>query len=293
MRRIAPAGALALVTALAIGSAGPAAAAGSLDVETRVATWDTAAATLGTAGSLWEPAVTAGLDRVRRIAVLADAITVANAAVTGGDTSASGQYGRGARSLRIQEKWADTGWAAEPAVSTSSAPVGTVRIRLGSPGMRTTVTARVFADCFPQPASADPRPVPKGFRCSRADVLAYGGTLVMTARPASTMTAPGNTSIRISTRGLTYRELLSVARSLEQVAGAPTVAGSGQMVGMCRQMVDGRMTAEQASVFAQSNGYVTRVGTIDGESQAVTADYRPDRFTLALTGGVVTSCTYG
>lgn len=269
------------------------ASADAFDIRTRVTTWDAAAATLGTAGSLWEPRVTAGLSLRGRIDVIADNLTFAQGAVVTGDTTASAQYGTRARSFQVMEKWADTGWAAEPAVSTSMAPVGTAVIRLGSPGMRTSVTARVFSDCFPQPADSDPRPIPKGFRCTRADVLEHGGILVMTARPASTMTAPGNTTVRIESRGLTYRELLQVAGGVEQVAGAPTVAGSAQMVGMCRQMTSAPMTAEQATAFAASNGYSARVGSIDGQPQAVTMDYRPDRFTLALVNGVVVSCTYG
>lgn len=280
-----------VLLASAVGAA-PATADG-FDVNTKVATWDTAAATLGTAGSLWEPRRTAGLDRRGRIAVIADNLAFAQGAAIAGDTTAAGQYGTRARSIAVMEKWANTGWSAEPAVSTSMAPVGVAVIRLGSPGMRTSVTARVFSNCFPQPADADPRPIPKRFRCTRADVLRHGGILVMTARPASTMTAPGDTTVRIETRGLTYRELLDVAGSLEQVAGAPTVAGSAQMVGMCNQMVTGSMTAEQASAFAQSNGYTTRLGSIDGAPLPVTADYRPDRFTLAMVGGVVSSCTFG
>jgi hypothetical protein len=70
-------------------------------------------------------------------------------------------------------------------------------------------------------------------------------------------------------------------------------AGSAQMVGMCRQMVEGAMTVDQASAFAQSNGYTVRVGSIDGQPQAVTADYRPDRFTVSVVSGAVTGCTYG
>jgi hypothetical protein len=85
-----------------------------------------------------------------------------------------------------------------------------------------------------------------------------------------------------------------VASRLLQVAGSPADgAGSAQMIAMCRQMVDGGMTAEQAAGFAASNGYSSRVGSVDGVPQAVTADYRPDRFTVSLVGGVVTSCSYG
>ncbi len=285
----------ALVGGLLVGTTTPAAAAdGGLDVDERVASWDLAAARLGTAGSLWEPQETVALERTRRFAVIADNLAFANGSVTAGDTFAGTRYGTAKRSFWIEEKWADTGWAAEPVTSTSTAKVRNVRVRLGSPGMTTTVTARVYADCVEQPADADPEPIPAGFRCTRGDVLRDGGTLVMTARPASQMTAPGTTSIVIRSTGLTFAELVGVARSLEQVAGsAGAGAGSAQMVGMCRQMVDQRMTFEQASAFAESNGYSARVGSIDGQSLPVTADYRPDRFTVSTVSGAVTSCTYG
>lgn len=293
MRRTVAVTTVAIVaTVLAVGGAAPASAAGP-DTDTRVSSWDAAAAQLGTAGSLWDPQWTADLERTRRVQVLADNLAFANAAVTAGDTYAGTRYGAGRRWVAIDEKWANTGWAAEPVTTTSTAPVETVRLRLGTPGMQAVVVARVSADCFPQPADADPTPIPRRFRCTRADVLRFGGTLEMTARPASTMTAPGNTSVVIRTRGLTFAELLRVARSMVQVAGAPTVAGSAQMVAMCRQMTTAPMTFEQASAFATSNGYTARVGSIDGQPQAVTADYRPDRFTVSLVGGAVTSCTYG
>lgn len=279
---------------LALGAAPAAAADGGPDIDTRVASWDIAASRLGTAGSLWEPQETAELARTRRVAVLADNLAFANGAVTAGDTFAGTRYGTAKRNFWIEEKWADTGWAAEPVTSTSTAKVRNVRIRLGSPGMTTTVTAKVYADCFVQPTDANPKPIPARFRCTRADVLRTGGTLVMTARPPSQMTAPGTTSIVIRSTGMTFAELVGVARSLEQVAGSTgDGAGSAQMVGMCRQMVDQGMTFEQASAFAQSNGYSARVGSIDGQPQAVTADYRPDRFTVATVSGAVTSCTYG
>ncbi len=292
-RRAAAAGMLAATVALA-GSGVAEAADSAFDVDERASSWDKAAARLGTAGSLWEPDDTAALSRTRQFAVVADNLAFANGAAVAGDTYAGTRYGRGPTSIEIDEKWANTGWAAEPVVSTSRALVERVRIRLGSPGMRTTVTARVYAECFAQPADRDPRPIPKRFRCTRGDVLRTGGTLEMTARPASQMTAPGSTSVVIRSTGLTFRELVSVASSLQQVAGSTADgAGSAQMVGMCRQMVDGTMTVDQASAFAQSNGYSVRVGSIDGQPQAVTSDYRPDRFTVALVSGVVTGCTYG
>jgi hypothetical protein len=260
----------------------------SLDVQTRVPTWDRAASTLGIAGSLWEPTWTADLDQSGQVRVRADGLTFADDGVTGGRTYAAGRYGARKESLRVEEKWADTEWAVEPTLGKRAGRVERVSLRVGSPGMRYTVRATVYADCLPKdPAEVDRR------RCSRGDVLEHGGAIVLTMRPASTMTAPGDTSIVIRSKGLRYRELLRVVKSLEQVAGTPTEAGSAQMVGMCQQMVDGRMSAQQATAFAEQNGYSARVGSIDGKPMALTMDYRPDRFTLSIINGAVTECQYG
>lgn len=279
---------------VAAAPAAAAAVAASSDIDASVDSWDAAAARLGTAGSLWEPARTAGLTLRKTIRVLADNLAFEGARVTAGDTFAGGTYTSGRRALYVNEKWAGTGWSAEPAYSTSMAKVGSASIPLGLPGTRIRVVATVYANCFPQSTTGNPKPIPAGFRCKRADVLRTGGVLVMTARPASQMTAPGDTSIVLMSTGLTYTQLVAVASSLQQVAGATgDGAGSAQMIAMCRAMVDGRMTPEQASAFAASNGYSTRVGSIDGQPLAVTTDFRPDRFTLAVTGGTVASCTYG
>ena len=263
-------------------------------------TWQEAASRLGSAGSLWEPSTTAGLRRTKSIDVFADGLTFTNGSARSGDTYASATYGalRAASASRpsftIAEKWADTGWAAEPAYSTSMAPVGSVAIPLGSLGTQVNVKAQVFANCFAQPSSANPRQVPAGYRCSKADVAKSGGVLRMTARPASTMTDPGRTSIVITTTGLSYAQLISIASSLEQVSGGGgEITGSAQMVAMCGQMVGGAMTSEKAAAFAASNGYSMRVGSVDGVPQMLTMDFRWDRINVSLVKNVVTSCTYG
>lgn len=295
-RIVTPVVALGMVLGLAVTGAPSAGAATvrSSDIDASVDTWDAAAARLGTAGSLWEPARTAGLSLRKTIRVLADNLTFEGAKVTSGDTFAGGTYTSGRRVLYVNEKWANTGWSAEPAYSTSMAKVGSASIPLGLPGTRIRVVAQVYANCFPQSSTGNPKPVPTRFRCSRSDVLRTGGVLVMTARPASQMTAPGDTSIVLMSTGLTYTQLVAVASSLQQVAGATgDGAGSAQMIAMCRAMVDGRMTSEQATAYAVANGYSARVGSIDGQPMAVTMDFRPDRFTLAVTAGAVTACTYG
>jgi hypothetical protein len=65
------------------------------------------------------------------------------------------------------------------------------------------------------------------------------------------------------------------------------------MIALCEQMVADGLTPEDAAALAEENGYISRVGTIDGEPQAVTMDYRLDRFTFEVADGAVIACTYG
>lgn len=73
----------------------------------------------------------------------------------------------------------------------------------------------------------------------------------------------------------------------------PGAAGTPEMAALCKQMVDEKLSPEDATALAEKNGYVARVGTIDGTPQALTMDLRDDRFTFDVEGGVVVSCTYG
>ncbi len=158
-------GGVTVIVALVLGSP-PAsalpAARPTADTTAKASNWLEAAARLGTAGSLWEPASTAGLRRTKPIDVMTDGLRFEDGRARSGDTFAGATYGtvRGASAARpsftIAEKWADTGWAVEPATSTSLARVGSVRIALGSPDTQVTVTAQVFANCFVQPSNGIP-----------------------------------------------------------------------------------------------------------------------------------------
>lgn len=50
---------------------------------------------------------------------------------------------------------------------------------------------------------------------------------------------------------------------------------------------------DEATALIEEAGYVWRLGTIDGEPQAVTMDYRTDRLTLTVDQGVVTDAVWG
>jgi PBP1b-binding outer membrane lipoprotein LpoB len=53
------------------------------------------------------------------------------------------------------------------------------------------------------------------------------------------------------------------------------------------------MPQDEATAAIEEAGYVWRLGTIDGEPQAVTMDYRTDRLTLTVDNGLVTDGSWG
>ena len=79
----------------------------------------------------------------------------------------------------------------------------------------------------------------------------------------------------------------------ESGAGDIPDGADAAMVALCDEMVAQGLSPEEADALAVDNGYVTRVGSIDGAPQAVTMDYRMDRFTFDVVDGVVTACQYG
>ncbi len=109
---------------------------------------------------------------------------------------------------------------------------------------------------------------------------------------------------------MTSRRTLRIATGIAALAAASTLtlsACSGDsdeaqsipdgadpaMIALCDQMVSEGMSAEDADALAVQNGYVSRVGSVDGEPRPVTLDYRTDRFTLTVEDDAVTGCEYG
>lgn len=60
-----------------------------------------------------------------------------------------------------------------------------------------------------------------------------------------------------------------------------------------QDLVTAGLTTEEAGALIEENGYVWRLGTIDGEPQAVTMDYRTDRLTLTTQDNIVIDATWG
>jgi hypothetical protein len=108
--------------------------------------------------------------------------------------------------------------------------------------------------------------------------------------PGAVAVAEGTTEVTLtSTDGTVQKVTVTVTNASAAANGSADPA----MVALCEQMVSGGMSPEDATALAKSKGYVARTGTIDGQPQAVTMDYRTDRFTFEVTGGKVTACTYG
>jgi hypothetical protein len=85
----------------------------------------------------------------------------------------------------------------------------------------------------------------------------------------------------------------SAIAAASEAADAASGGGTPEMQALCAQMVAEGLSPDAATALATENGYVARVGTLEGEPQAVTMDLREDRFTFDVTGGVVVACTYG
>ncbi len=60
-----------------------------------------------------------------------------------------------------------------------------------------------------------------------------------------------------------------------------------------QELVASEMTLEDAGALIEANGYTWRVGSIDGQEQVVTMDYRMDRLTLSTQDNIVIDATWG
>ena len=117
----------------------------------------------------------------------------------------------------------------------------------------------------------------------------------MRASTRSTRTALGLLAVAlVGGIALTGCSSDSASESMPSEEATMVEAGSDPaMLALCDQMVADGLTVEEATALAEENGYIARVGTIDGEPQAATADARDDRMNLEVEGDVVVGCTVG
>lgn len=166
-------------------------------------TWQSAALALDSAGTLYYPSFRAGLKQDSRIDVLAftpktksgDGVQYLSMLVTGSYKNRDGSFS-------LMEKYASTKWAARRVADKGQRIVTQQTIKMKEGGLK--VRSTIYANCAA--TDADPALAQKKF-CSRADVEMFGGLLVMET--------PGETSIIIESNGLTFQQLVAIARGLK------------------------------------------------------------------------------
>ena len=79
----------------------------------------------------------------------------------------------------------------------------------------------------------------------------------------------------------------------ETMAATENTDFSPEQVEFQQELVASEMTLEDAGALIEGNGYTWRVGSIDGEAQAVTMDYQTDRLTLSTQDTIVVDAFWG
>ena len=158
---------------------------------------------------LWVPSYTAGLRRTREIDVVAYPSERSRATFVGST------YGKRVPSFTVAQKGSANSWAARPVEHPSERLVETISIRIGPAGAKRLTRARIYANCAGGD-TATGSTGSTGSRCERRDVARFGGAVVLLARTTARGT-PTATDVRIDSTGLSYRQLVRVARGLQPV----------------------------------------------------------------------------
>ena len=80
--------------------------------------------------------------------------------------------------------------------------------------------------------------------------------------------------------------------SFADVSGS-AVPVADELAALCEQIVAEALPLDAAVALAEAGGYTSRVGSLDGEEQAVTMDQQEGRMTFDVAADVVTGCTVG
>lgn len=83
---------------------------------------------------------------------------------------------------------------------------------------------------------------------------------------------------------------LSACGSSSTPASSPSINSSSKET--FRDSIVG-LDVDDAKQAVDAAGYTWRIGTVDGQPQPVTMDYREDRLTFTVDGGVVTDAVWG
>ena len=197
-----------LLVAWTIGSVFAAPSFGSKAVLDSFSSWQRAASSLDSPGALYRPTFRAGLKQDSRIDVLAfEKKTKSGTAAKYSSMLITGSYKNRLKAFTVMEKYANTKWAARRVADPEQRIVSKPKLKINQDASK--IRATIYANC----AVSEPEPEiapQENTRCSKRDVKRFGGLLVM--RTAA------DTSIVIESRGLSYRELVGIARGLKQIS---------------------------------------------------------------------------
>lgn len=169
-------------------------------------TWQRAALALDAKGILYYPSFRAGLKQDSRIDVLAfTRKTKSGNGVKYSSMLITGSYKDRDESFSLMEKFASAKWAARRVADPGQRIVTQRIIKMKESG--TKVRSTIYANCA---APVNDTSVKQKEVCSRAEVKSFGGLLVMEM--------PGATSIIIESNGLTFQQLITIARGLKPLA---------------------------------------------------------------------------
>ena len=115
-------------------------------------------------------------------------------------------------------------------------------------------------------------------------------TRVLSAGP--TVTRPDDHSITLTSGG-TVIDLAVVETVGENDTPLGDENSQAQAQALCDDLIAKKATETDAQAAAEQAGMLFRVGTREGESFPMTMDFRPNRITVTIEGGVVTECTTG
>lgn len=196
-----------MVTALVIGGMLPTPAFSANAVVESYPTWQRAALALDSRGSIYYPSFRAGLKQESRIDVLAfTRKTKSDNGVKYSSMLVTGSYKGRQGSFSLMQKYASAKWAARRVADPGQRIVSQRVIKMNSSG--TDVKTTIYANCaVPAPDMA----VGQKRVCSQAEVKSSGGLLVMET--------PDETSIIIESVGLTFQQLIAIARGLKPLEG--------------------------------------------------------------------------
>jgi hypothetical protein len=193
------------VTVLVMGGMLPAPAFSASTVVESYSTWQRAALALDSEIRLYYPSFRAGLKQESRIDVLAfTRKTKSGNGVKYSSMLVTGSYKNRHGAFSLMEKQASATWAARRVVDPGQRIVSQRTIKMDA--RDTKVPSTIYANCaVPDPENAvEPKKV-----CSQADVKLFGGLLVMETA--------GGTSVIIESVGLTFQQLISIARGLKSL----------------------------------------------------------------------------